>query len=331
MKKLFTALLVISIILSLGTLSSCTKDDTQLKIGFMNGPTGLGMAELIASNGGLDGNEKYSFTKFEDTTAAAAALQTGKLDVVCLPTNEAAKIYNQDTVDVDVQVLSINCLNSLYLVAKNDVQISSFSDLDGKTVYTCKNGTPKIILDKLISEYGLNVTVKTELGEGDGATQIAKPQDLPAVIVKGKADIVIAPEPIVTNAIMKAEGYSVKLDLGDVWDAKFDTPIAMGCIVARKDFIEEHKSVIDKFLEEYSQSISYMANVENIDSASQYAVDATIMEKTIAAKMAISNLGNSIAYLDGEDMKETLENVYNVFGLNVIGGKLPESDFYYEK
>ena len=74
-----------------------------------------------------------------------------------------------------------------------------------------------------------------------------------------------------------------------------------------------------------------MANEENIDSAAQYAVDTTIMGAIPAAKKAILNLGNSIAYLDGSEMKETLENVYNAFGLNVIGGKMPESDFYYEK
>ena len=331
MKKILTLLLIATMLLSLGTLTSCGKDDTKLNVGFMTGPTGLGMAELIANNGGLEGNEKYAFTKFDDTNAAAAALQTGKLDVVCLPTNEAAKIYNQDTSDVDVQVLAINCLNSLYVVAKSDIQISSFSDLEGKTVYTCKNGTPKIILDKLISEYGLNVTVKTELGEGAGATQIAKPQDLPGVIVAGKADIVIAPEPIVTNALMKASTYSVKLDLGDAWDAKFETPIAMGCIVARQDFVEDHKSLINKFLKEYKASISFMSDTKNIDSAAQYAVDTEIMGAVPAAKKAISNLGDSISYIDGKEMKATLKNVYTAFGINVIGGKMPEDDFYYEK
>ena len=329
MKKILA--LTLTLVLLIGTvftLASCgkDKDETKLRIGFMNGPTGLGMAELIATNGGLDGNEKYSFTKFEDTNAAAAALRSGTLDIVCLPTNEAAKIYNQTDVDVDVQVLAINCLNSLFAVAKNEIAISSFADLEGKTVYTCKNGTPKIILDKLIATYGLNVTVKTELDDG---TVIAKPQDLPAVIVAGKVDIVIAPEPIVTTALLKTSDYSVKLDLGDAWDAKNDTPVAMGCVVARKDFVLEHGTVIDSFLEEYEASIKYMSNSENLETAAQYAVDTTIMGALGAAKKAISNLGDAIAYVDGKEMKATLINVYNALGLKVIGGKLPGDDFYY--
>ena len=326
MKKIVTLLLTLA--LALTSLVACGKDTTQLKVGYMNGPTGIGMAKLIADNGGVEGNEAYAFTKFEDTNAAAAALEAGLLDVACLPTNEAAKIYN--TANSEIEVLAINCLNSLFAVAKSEIEINSFADLNGKTVYTCKNGTPKIILDKLISEYGINVTVKTELGEGDTATVIAKPQDLPAVIVAGKADIVIAPEPIVTNALMKASGYSVKVDLGEAWDAKFDTPIAMGCIVARKGFINEHKSVIKAFLKDYEESINFMNDEANLDTAAQYAVDATIMGAVPAAKKAISNLGDAIAYIDGDDMKETLENIYNAFGLGVVGGKLPDDGFYHE-
>lgn len=325
MKKIIALLL--TLILSLGMLASCgDKDDTQLKIGFMNGPTGLGMAELIVTNGGLDGNESYAFSKFENTNDAVAALIGGKLDVVCLPTNEAAKVYNNEETKIDVQVLALNCLNSLFVVAKNDIQINSFADLEGKTIVTCKNGTPKIILDKLISEYGLNITVKTEVDEN---TTIKTPQELPGVISAGKADIVVAPEPIVTNALMKNSAYSVKLDLGEAWDAKFETPVAMGCILARKDFIEAHESVIENFLKDYKDSIEFMNNSANLETAAQYAVDTTIMGAVPAAKKAITNLGDAIAYVDGKEMKSTLENVYNVFGLPVIGGKLPNEDFYY--
>ncbi len=329
MKKLIALLL--TLILAVGMLASCGADTTQLKIGFMNGPTGLGMAKLIGDNGGLAGNEKYSFEKFNNTTDATAALISGKLDMVCLPTADAAKIYNNNDTGIDVQVLALNCLNSLYVVAKNELNITSFEDLNGKTVLTCQNGTPKIILDALIKEYGLNVTVVNEFyNDANGAMQtVVTPQDIPPVIKTKKADIVIAPEPIVTNALMSSQDYSVKLDLGDVWDAKFDTPVAMGCIIARKDFIDEHKSLIKNFLKEYESSIDFMNDAENLETAASYAVDATIMAAIPAAKKAISNLGDAISYVDGKDMKSTLVNTYTVFGNKEIGDKLPDDDFYY--
>lgn len=327
MKKLIA--LILTLILAVGAIASCAKDNTQLKIGFMNGPTGLGMAKLINDNGGLTGNEKYSFEKFSNTNDATAALISGKLDMVCLPTADAAKIYNNEDAAIDVQVLALNCLNSLYVVAKNEINITSFADLEGKTVLTCKNGTPKIILDALIKEYGINVTVVDYFESDDGYITVLTPQDIPPVIKTNNADIVIAPEPIVTSALMTISNYSVKLDLGDVWDAKFDTPVAMGCIVARKDFVEEHKSLVKNFLNEYEASIEFMSNTANLEAAAGYAVDATIMAAAPAAKKAITNLGDAISYLDGKDMKNSLIKTYEVFGNSVIGGRLPDDDFYY--
>ena len=49
------------------------------------------------------------------------------------------------------------------------------------------------------------------------------------------------------------------------------------------------------------------------------------------AKKSIKNLGGAIAYSDGAKMKQTLVSFYNAIGLNLVGGKLPEDDFYYEK
>ena len=60
----------------------------------MQGPTGMGMAKLIHDNGGVSGNEKYTFTKFEDVQAATAAILSGAIDFACLPTNNASIIYN---------------------------------------------------------------------------------------------------------------------------------------------------------------------------------------------------------------------------------------------
>ena len=105
----------------------------------------------------------------------------------------------------------------------------------------------------------------------------------------------------------------------------------MGCIVARADFVNENKTLVNEFLTEYKASIEYMANIENVDSAAKYVAEAKIMAAKALAEKALLNLGDSIAYVDGADMKNTLEYVFGVFGNKVIGGKLPDEDFYYEK
>ena len=149
-----------------------------------------------------------------------------------------------------------------------------------------------------------------------------------------------APEPIITSASLALKKdetndneYSVDIDLGAVWKDKFNTDITMGCIVASKSAIEKKKDAINDFLEEYAESIDFIGNSENIDTSAQYIVDAGIMGASPAAKMALNNLnrGGYIDYLDGTSMRTALEKVYNAFGMALIGGKLPDDNFYYEK
>ena len=54
-------------------------------------------------------------------------------------------------------------------------------------------------------------------------------------------------------------------------------------------------------------------------------------DKKEVAKSALANLGDAIAYIDGSDMKNTLVEIYKIFGMQVIGGKLPDDEFYYGK
>ena len=317
MKKLVALFLLLTLAF---TIVSCAPNEQKtINVGYLSGPTGMGMAKMISDN---KDNEKYTFT-LQEQTAALVALQKGELDIICVPTNLAAQKFNTDM--SNIVVLALNCLNSLFVISNsNEANIASMSDLDGKTVYTCLQGTPKLIF-----EY-LDVTVKTEYDE----KTLTTPQDLQAALIANpdKMDIALLPEPLVSAVVANTKNaYAVRVDLADAWSGISNTPIAMGCIVARADFVKENKALVTEFLTEYKASIEYMANAENIDSAAQYVAEAKIMGAEALAKKALTNLGDSIAYVDGADMKSTLEYVYGVFGNKVIGGKLPDDNFYYEK
>ena len=53
------------------------------------------------------------------------------------------------------------------------------------------------------------------------------------------------------------------------------------------------------------------------------------MQATGAAIKALANLGDAICYIDGEDMKEALIAFYEVLGVDLVGGLLPDENFYY--
>ena len=343
MKKLLALILVITSLTL--TLASCkwingsqdtadNENDTVIRIAYMNGPTGMGMAKLIHDNGGVEGNEKYQFVKYSDAALATADLKDGKVDMACIPTNTAATIYNKLG---NINVLALNCLNSLFVMTKTGVEISSINDLEGKTIYTIQNGTPAVILRHLLAESNVNATVKTTIGEGENEKVIAAPTDLAPLLIAGKIDIALVPEPVATAAPLKIASqnkdytYTVAINLTDAWKEISSSPVAMGCIVGNKDFVANNKSAVNSFLAEYKQSIEYISTPENLETAAQYIVDAGVLDAAPAAKKSLVNLGSAIAYSDGEEMKTTLVDFYNAIGSNLIGGKLPDDEFYYEK
>lgn len=330
MKKIISTIILLTIcILSFAGCNSSNDDKTQIRVGYMAGPTGIGMAKLIHDNGGAQtGNEKYSFEKFTDTKQATAALTAGKIDLICLPTNEAVNYYN--TTDDNTVVLAINTLNTLFVLTDGTTTLSSFAELEGKTVYTCKNGTPKMILEYLLKAANVNATVSTSVN----GTEIVTPAQLGEQVVAGNIPIAVVPEPIVTSSLLTINKnanpnitYSVDINLNTVWNEYCSTELTMGCVVANKAFVSEHKTVINQFLDEYKNSIDFISKTENLDTAAEYVVETGVMAAIPAAKKALSNLNGSIVYIDGKDMKTALEAFYKAIGIS----SAKNNSFYYEK
>lgn len=334
MKKILSLILALALLTF--TLASCDlfkpeeTEDAPIKIAYMNGPTGMGIAKLVHDNGGIDGNQKYEFTKYDDAGLAAEHLVAGKIDIACLPTNTAASLYNKTQ---KVTTLAINCLNSLYIMTKTGVEINSLSDLEGKTIYTIQNGTPAAILTHLLAESNINATIKTSFDQ----KAIADPTFLTPLLIAGEVDIALVPEPVATAAPLQIASqnkdytYKVAINLTDAWNGISASPVTMGCVVANSNFASNSKDKVNAFLSEYEASINFISDSKNLDTAAEYVVEAGVLAAAPAAKKSLTNLGSAIAYVDGAEMKTILGDFYNAIGLNLIGGKLPDDKFYYEK
>lgn len=319
MKKLVSLLLILSTLTLL--FVSCKKDDTVIRVGYMAGPTGMGMAKLIGDND----TEKYDFKKYADTAVAKADLTAGNIDIICLPTNEAAMYYNN--VDKNLRVLAINCLNSLFLITDKNTTVDSLDDLQGETIYTCKNGTPRQVLEYLVDALELDITISDTV---EGKVMLT-PQMVQANVIAGKIPNAVIPEPLITAAMLQIQKngnadiqYSVDINLDDEWNKVSDTPVAMGCVVTTQKFIDEHKGVVDSFLDEYKASVEFIGNPDNLEASKNYIVDAGIMAAAPAAQRALTNLGDAIAYK--ENTKEILDAFFGAIGINK-----PDDSFYYTK
>ncbi len=321
MKKITSLFLVLLTALSFFVSCSDTEDKQKISVGYLAGPTGMGLARLIMST--PKDSEKYAFTPYTDPNNAIPDLISGTIDMACLPTNAAANLYNKGK---DISVIAVNTLGSLYVIADKNTNIETISDLEGKTVHASVPGsTTKPILDFILNENGVNASVAVESQTHEDLIKEVKDSN--------GAMIAVLPEPKVSATLLQAGNYEIKLNLSEEWSKVSDQPLAMGCIVARNDFLKAHPKAVSAFLKDYKASVDYITKADNRQDAAQSIVHLGIIPKLPLAISALKNLEGSIVLITGQEMRTTLSKFYDVLlasSAESIGGKKPLRDFYYE-
>lgn len=330
------AVICLSVMMFTALLSGCGKagqsgaaaqdrDAVTIRIGSLKGPTSLGLLDLMDR---ASRDETYDHYEFQMTVGADELLPLmikGDLDIALVPANVAAVLYQRT--DGGVTVIDINTLGVLYMVTGSD-QISSVTDLKGKTVYlTGKGTTPEASLRYILEANGLteeDVTLEFK----SEATEVA------AILAEDPSAIGLLPQPFVTAACMQNENLKTVLDLNEEWvhvqnelQGGTGNGMVTGVTVSRKDFLEENPEAIATFLEEHAASAA--AVNDDPSAGSVLAVEAGIVAKEPIALKAIPQC--NITCITGEEMKEALSEyleVLNGFNAELIGGNMPGDDFY---
>ena len=323
MKK--TLSLILTLALLLFALASCAQpaagSDEPLSIGYLAGPTGMGLAKLIKDTPA--DSKDYHFSSYTDPNLAVPDLLNGTLDMACLPTNAAANLFNKGN---EITVIAVNTLGSLFIIADKNTNIETIADLEGKTVYaSVPNSTTEPILKHILNENNVQANVVVDSATHDDL--IAK------VKASNGTAIAVLPEPKVSATLLQVNNYEVKLNLSEEWSKVSEKPLAMGCIVARNDAIKNNKAAVDKFLEDYNTSVQYISAAENRAAAAQIIVDVGIIPKLPIATSALGNLDGAIVLIKGQEMTQTLKQFYEVLlasSAATIGEKQPADSFYYD-
>ena len=283
----------------------------------LNGTTGFGMANLMDAAAKGEAAQDYHFAVETDASNIVAALANGSVDIAALPTNAAAAVYNKT--QGKVQVLALNTLGVLYLVTDGSVAVESMADLEGQTVYAPAQN-PSFIFQHIVEANGVeNVTIDNTY---------AQPADLNAAVASGKVAVAVLPEPMVTVARSQNPDLKVALDLTAEWD-KVSQPgsLVQGCVVVRKEFVQENPVAVNTFLTEYGASIEALTtDVEG--TAAKIEANGIFAKAAVAAK-AIPNC--NVCFIIDEEMHAALSQFLTIMhgvAPASVGGSVPGDDFY---
>ena len=318
MKKMIKILAVVLLIVSLPFVCAAenTADKTVVRVAALQGPTGMSVAHMMTENDG-----SYELTLVAAPAEVNALVISGQVDIASVPINVGAVLYNKT--EGGVKALALTTRGMLYVLEKGDT-IHSVQDLEGKTIlYAGQGATPEYVTEYILSTFGVNAALETEAEHAAVASKA----------IEGLADIVLLPEPMVTNVLMKNPDFRVALDITEAFAAAAqmngvaDAQLSMSVVIVRKEFAEAHPDLVEVFMKDLEASIAF-AN-ENVAEAAQEIADLGIIAAAKVAEKALPSC--RLVFVSGEDMQAQAAPLYDIlFSANPasVGGKAPDEGYY---
>lgn len=316
--------LIAVMLFSVLPLSGCGREagPESVRIGSLKGPTSLGILDLMDRAEKGETKHPYEFRMAVGADELLPLMAKGELDMALIPANVAAVLYHKT--EGGVCVVDINTLGVLYLVT-GDEAVAGPADLKGRTIcLTGKGATPEASLRYVLDRSGL--------GEGDYVLEYrSEPTEVAALLAEDPSRVGLLPQPFATAALMQNGDLRIAMDMNAQWEQLQGGEgggMVTGVTVVRREFLEEHEDVVEDFLEEHGSSVDAVNG--DPEKGAAMAVRAGIVAKEAIAAEAIPRC--NLVCVTGEEMKAALSAYLEVlagFDAGLIGGALPEEDFYY--
>ena len=333
-KRIFA--LILTLVVAMGTLAGCLMQDEDeedgsqqeatvsqvIKIAALNGPTGMGMAPLVAET------DKYEITMYQAPDEVLAKVIKGEVDIAAVPSNVASVLFNKT--EGAVQAAAIQTGGTLYLM-QNPAEgeealvcetVEDLALLKGATIYgSGQGGIPEYVLRQMLINAGLNpdqdVTIQWMANHSDSASSM----------MTNPGSVGLIPEPFRTTVSAKNAALVTISDLNALWNEAYDNDLPMGVLVAQKSFMEERYGDWEVLKADMEEAASWIN--ENPKDAAAVIVEVGIGNDAAIMETAIPSC--NIVCITGAEMKAALENLYHILAEvqpKAIGGKLPDEGFY---
>lgn len=216
-KKLTAVMLLVALVLSIGLLTACNKDDNKgngndvtLTFAAPEGTPALAIARLITDNKSISGkNVNY---KIVNPSNIAKEMQAGLSDLVIMPVNAGATLINKGA---DYKLVSVAVDGSLYLVGKSETATTlTIDEIRGKRIACIgQQGVPGLVFRYILKENNINIVDSPEkVPENSVYVQYAGDGlQAKTAVENGSVNYAVVGEPAATT--FKTKGFNAQMDL----------------------------------------------------------------------------------------------------------------------
>ena len=291
-------------------------------------PAGVGVLMVDIANSGVLSPyaDTVEVVRWDNPDKLRAGIMDNSIDITFLPTYLGANLYNKG---VPFRLLNVVTGGLLYVISR-DSTIRTIDDLKGKTVLVpFKNDMPDLVLRSLLKKADM------EIGQDITIEYVATPEIAAKMAILGKADTILLPEIAATKVTVMAMEkknmrFSHVIDIQKEWGRimQTDAYIPQAGVAVRQSFAEENPELVHALHDALHNSSRALLE------------DETRLEEMV--EKLWKNQGPIFAEsihkwnMDVQDsglVRSRLEYFFNILqDLNpaIIGGKLPDADFYYQ-
>lgn len=272
--------------------------------------------------------KSVEFKLWKNPDELRALALNGKVDFLVVPTNTAAILYNKG---VDIKLLNVSVWGILGMISR-DSSLKELKDFKGKKIaIPFRADMPDIVFSQLLKNQGLDPRRDFEL------VYVANPMDAMQMLIMRRVDHALLAEPAISMAMRKTKSFPVSLvapdlyrsvDLQEEWARVFktDKDVPQAAIAVMGSV--KNKELIKRFEEEYARSLAWYTS---------HPKEAGALVAEEIDELGEEGVADSIAHVrfksvNAVDAKEKLEFFFSILKAEdpkSIGGKLPDSKFYY--
>lgn len=203
----------------------------------LRGPTGVVLAQALVDGPSSTDAAEYRYEVVPDPPTMVARLASGDVDIGMLPANVAAQLVNRG---VPVQIAAVTLWGLLYVVGPADAG-SGWDAIGGAGVQAVGQGaTPDILVRHLAEQAGAAFDLQFRYA----------PVELAQLVIAGRYDYALLPEPFVTQVLTARTDLAVIVDLQQEWRAMYGRSYPQTVVVVRSDLVAANRAAVDEVLAE---------------------------------------------------------------------------------
>ena len=317
MKKISTLILTIILVVNL-TGCSLSKD---VRVKTYNGLPAISICKLIKEEENIKSSYKTSYTIESNENKLLESLNKKEVDIALVPTDMAAKVYNKNS---SYQICASIGQGSYYLVT-SDPEVTGFNStlINKEIAIAGENSMTDNIVKAILKKNNIDETL-VKFKYTNTVPELVK------TLTLGEIYTGIVPETSLTSLLYKHSGLKILASTNDAYENTFD--ISEGypqfSVIVRKDFADNNKEYVNKFLSKLKESIEFVNN--NPLQAGAYGEELKIPIKPQILSKAIKRC--NLKFIEIDKFKQNYEYFFDIlynYNNEAVGGTVPDESIYH--